>query len=238
MEAGVERGYAAFSEAEAKRRGVAWLDLARDRKLQGQLVTLAATFERQAFVPEALRGVVTVEQARQRWAALRRFARIRGHLLVTNGPYRLERWSSDAVVLSVFRDFSYPLGVGTFDRYALPLRAWPVRVERRGDRLEIDAEVETVSKAGRTSTLVREPFRPAPAGERLRLPVLVARYVVLGSGDEIVAAGVSEQLDGARLIVDMKGRLKPGAYRLALALAMDENFVSPQVKVIPYRVTD
>jgi hypothetical protein len=36
----------------------------------------------------------------------------------------------------------------------------------------------------------------------------------------------------------MKGRLKPGAYRLALALAMDENFVSPQVKVIPYRVTD
>jgi len=38
--------------------------------------------------------------------------------------------------------------------------------------------------------------------------------------------------------VDLKGRLKPGAYRVALALALDENVVQPQVKVIPYRVTD
>ena len=199
---------------------------------------LAAGFERQAFVPESLRGLVTVEQARQRWAALLRFARTRGHLLVTNGPYRLDKWSGDTVVLSVFRDFSYPLGVGTYDRYASPLRAWAARVERRGDRLEIEADVETVSKSERTSTLVREPFRPAPAGQRLRLPTLVARYVVLGNADEIVTAGVSEQLEGGRLIVDLKGRLKPGAYRVALALALDENLVHPQVKVIPYRVTD
>ena len=62
-----------------------------------------------------------MEQARQRWAALRRFARARGHLLVTNGPYRLDKWTNDTVVLQVFRDFSYPLGVGVYDRYALPL---------------------------------------------------------------------------------------------------------------------
>src|SRR5205085_4136800 len=150
---------------------------------------LAAGFERQAFVPEALRGLVTVEQARQRWAALRRFARTRGHLLVTNGPYRLEKWTADTVVLSVFRDFSYPLGVGTFDRYAFPLRAWVARVDRRGDRLEIEADVESVARSERTFTLVREPFRPAPAGERMRVPVLTARYVVVGNADEIVAAG-------------------------------------------------
>src|SRR5207244_3403854 len=80
--------------------------------------------------------------------------------------------------------------------------------------------------------------RAAPAGERLRLPTLAARYVVLGNADEIVTAGVSEQLEGQRLIVDLKGRLKPGAYRVALTLALDENYVHPQVKVIPYRVLD
>ncbi len=238
MEEAVERGYAAFSEAEAKRRGVPWLDLARDRKLQGQLTALAATFERKAYVPDSLRGFVTVEQAQQRWAALRRFARTHGHLMVTNGPYRLGKWSGDAVVMPVFRDFSYPVGVGTYDRYAWPLRAWAARVERRGDRLEIEADVETVSKSARSYKLVREPFRPAPAGERLLVPTLTARYVVVGSGDEVVTAGVSEQRDGARLVVDLKGRLKPGAYRLALALALDENLLNSEVRVIPYRVAD
>ena len=238
MEEAVERGYAAFSETEAKRRGVPWLDLARDRKLQGQLTALAATFERRAYVPDSLRGFVTVEQAQQRWAALRRFARTRGHLLVTNGPYQLGKWSGDAVVMPVFRDFSYPVGMGTYDRYAWPLRAWAARVERRGDRLEIEADVETVSKSERSYKLVREPFRPAPAGERLLVPTLTARYVVVGSGDEVATAGVSEQHDGARLVVDLKGRLKPGAYRLALALTLDENLLNSEVKVIPYRVAD
>ena len=241
IEAAVDRGYGALSEAEAKRRGVAWLDIVRDPRLHARLATLAADLERQAFVPETLRGLVTVDQARQRWAALRRFARAKRHFLVTNGPYRLEKWSADTIVLSVFRDFSYPLGVGAFDRYALPLRAWPTRVERRGDRLEIEADVETITKAERTITLVREPFRPAPAGERMRRPTLGVRYVVMrtlgGLGGSPVAAGTSEELDGGKLVVDLKG-LERGTYRVMLALALDHNFVSPQVKVIPYRVPD
>ena len=238
MEEAVDRGYAAFSEPEAKRRGIAWLDLARDRKLHGQLVALATAFEQKAYVPDGLRGVVTVEQARQRWAALRRFARAHGHLLVTNGPYRLGKWSADTVVLSVFRDLSYPLGVGTYDRYAMPLRAWPTRIERRGDRLEIEADVEKLTKSERSYKLLREPYRPEPAGERLRMPILAARYVVIGGTDEIVAAGASEELDGAKLVVDLKGRLKAGVYRVAVALALDDNVVNPEIKVTSYRVTD
>ena len=240
IEAAVDRGYGALSEAEAKRRGVAWLDIVRDPRLHARLSTLAADLERQAFVPEALRGFVTVDQARQRWSALRRFARTKGHFLVTNGPYRLEKWSADTIVLSVFRDFSYPLGVGTFDRYALPLRAWPTRVERRGDRLEIEADVETITRAERTTALVREPFRPAPAGERMRQPTLGARYMVVRDSllaPDVITAGTSQELDGGKLIVDLKG-LERGTYRVVLALALDHNFVSPQVKVIPYRVPD
>src|SRR5262249_56170993 len=103
MEEAVTRGLAAFSEDEARRRGVVWLDLARDRKLVDALGPIADSFERRAYVPEALRGLVTVEQAQQRWAALRRFRRQNGHWLVTSGPYRLQKWSADATVLAVFR---------------------------------------------------------------------------------------------------------------------------------------
>src|SRR5262249_34629617 len=131
MEDAAGRGLAAFSEGEARRRGIPWLDVVRDRKLRDALVAYADGAERRGSVPEALHGIVSVEQARQRWASLKRFARTRGHLLVTNGPYQLGSWSSGTVVLPVFRDFSYPLGVGAFDRFAIPLRAFAVRAEQR-----------------------------------------------------------------------------------------------------------
>jgi hypothetical protein len=235
MEEAVTRGLAAFSEAEARRRGVAWLDLVRDRKLTDRLAALAGDFERRAFVPEALRGLVTVEQARQRWAALRRFHRQHGHLLISNGPYQLEKWTPDAVVLKVFRDFSYPLPMGVYDQYALPLRAFVTRAEQRGERLDVWADVEKVSKFERSYKIEREPFRPAPAGEAKR-DALVARYVVLDAGDHVVSVGASAELDGERLVVDLRGQLSPGVYRVALALALNGNFVSPEVKVLPYRV--
>lgn len=238
MEEAVSRGLAAFSETEAKRRGVPWLDLVRDRKLREAVVSLAEGFERRSWVPEPLRGLVSVEQARQRWASLKRFARKQGHLLVTNGPYQLGRWTADSAVLPVFRDFSYPLGVGAYDRFAIPVRAFVARSEQRGDRIEIEAEVERITKFERSHKIVREPFRRGPAGEIAQEPVPVVHFVAVGPGDEVAAVGTSSELDGNTLIVDLRGRLKPGAYRVTLALALNGNLVNPEVKVVPYRVGD
>ncbi len=237
MEEAVMRGLAAFSEAEAKRRSIPWLDPVRDPKLKIALASLVDGFERQAYVPEALRGLVTVPEARQRWAALRRFHRKHGHFLVTNGPYRLEKWSAGGVVLGVFRDFSYPLPVGVYDSYALPVRAFVAAVEQRRDRLEIRADVETVSKFERSYKIERAPFRPEPAGERTRT-ALAAHYVILDAGDQVVEAGTSTELEGDRLVVDLHGALPAGAYRVLLALARNGNLVNPEVKVLPYRVVD
>jgi hypothetical protein len=238
LEDAVTRGLAAFSEAEAKRRGVPWLDMVRDRKLRDTVVSTVDSFERRGWVPEAVRGLVSVEQARQRWASLKRFAKKHGHLLLTNGPYQLGSWTTDTVVLSVFRDFSYPLGVGAYDRFAIPVRAFVARSEQRGDRIEIEAEVERVTRFERSYRVVREPFRPAPAGETAQEPVPVAHFVAVGSGDEVAAVGTSSELDGNTLIVDLRGRLKPGAYRVMVALALNGNLVNPEVKVVPYRVGD
>jgi hypothetical protein len=237
MEDAVARGGAAFSEAEARRRGVPWLDLARDRKLRDTLTAAADGFERRAWVPEALRGLVSVDQARQRWASLKRFAHQRGHVLLTNGPYQLASWSADGAVLKVFRDFSYPLGLGAFDRFAIPLRAFAVRAEQRGSRIEIEAEVERITKFGRSYKIVREPFRRPPAGEIAQEPMPAAHFVALGPDDEVAAVGASQELDGNTLVIQ-PGRLRPGAYRVAVALALDGNLVNPEVRVVQYRAGD
>jgi len=59
MEQAAARGIGAVSEREAARRGVPWLDLVRDPKQRAALGTLAAELHRRAFVPEALRALVT-----------------------------------------------------------------------------------------------------------------------------------------------------------------------------------
>ena len=65
---------------------------------------------------------MTPQAAKARWQALDKFVEASGHLLVTNGPYRLTSWSPEATVLDVMRDFSYPIGLGTFNVYAYPAR--------------------------------------------------------------------------------------------------------------------
>jgi hypothetical protein len=235
MEEAVTRGLAAFSEDEARRRGVPWLDVARDRKLVDALGPIAESFERRSYVPEALKGLVSVEQARQRWAALRRFRQKSGHWLVTSGPYRLQKWSADSATLAVFRDLSYPNIVGSFDSLALPRRPWIAAADRRGDRLELQVDAQTVTKFERSYKIVREPMSLTPTGEKTH-DAVVARYTVIGAGDEVVATGRAQDVENGRLVVDLKGKLAPGAYRVLLALALNGNSTNAEVKVIPYRV--
>jgi len=237
MEEAVTRGLGAFSEDEARRRGVPWLDLARDRKLVDALGPIAESLERRAYVPDALKGMVTVEQARQRWAALRRFRQKNGHWLVTSGPYRLQKWSADGATLAVFRDLSYPNVVGSFDRWALPRRAWITGIDRRGDRLELQVDAQTVTKFERSYKIVREPMRLAPTGEKAH-DTVVACWTAVGAGDEVVATGRAQEVEGGRLIVDLKGKLPPGAYRILLAPELNGNSTNAEVKVISYRVAE
>ncbi|HEU5393436.1 MAG TPA: hypothetical protein VFV36_01410, partial [Candidatus Methylomirabilis sp.] len=156
MEEAVTRGMATLSQEEAKRRGLEWLDLARGKELLTRLAALLEELERRAYMPDALKAFAAESEAHQRWTALKRFYQAHGHFLLTNGPYRLAAWSDDTAVLQVVRDASYPLGVGAFDRYALPPRAFISTVEERQGGLQVSAEIEKAVRAQRTYTLVRE----------------------------------------------------------------------------------
>jgi hypothetical protein len=190
MEEVVKRGFAAFSLAETQRRGIAWLDLVRDQRLKDRLAALVADFEVQGYRPETLRGLATEAEARQRWGALKSFYLARSHFLVTNGPYLLDKWDDSTVVLQVFRDLSYPLGVGSYDKYAFPPRALIAKMEGRRNRLEMSAEMEKVEKAQRSYHVVREPLgNQSMVGVYRVKPA--ARYVVLSPQGEVLKAGAA-----------------------------------------------
>jgi len=196
---------------------------------------IAGELAGQDYVPPALRRMVNADEAQARWAALRAFAQRRGHFLVTNGPYQLDKWSDGAVVLSVFRDFSYPLGVGSYDRHAIGRRAYVTRVTPMPDGLEVQADVERVEKFLRDWRIVREPLAPLSAsGDRPEIPA--GRYVALGAAGEVVAAGTTQEAPGGRLALRFARALKPGTYTVLLALALGDNWINPEVATAKYRV--
>ena len=64
----------------------------------------------------------------------------------------------------------------------------------------------------------------------------VCRYVIVGAGGAVADAGLSRDRDGARLVVNLKGRLQPGAYTALVALALGDNWVNAEVAVTQFRV--
>jgi hypothetical protein len=105
---------------------------------------------------------VSAQDARKRWAALGAFYRERGHFLVTNGPYQLKRWSNETITLEAFRDLSYPLGVGSFDAYAVPRRGFITSIEQAKGRIRIFGDIELLEKHMRSYDIVRRPLQSIP----------------------------------------------------------------------------
>jgi hypothetical protein len=232
-EEAVARGLAAFSRESALARSVPWLDLVRDRALGPRLRALLDELAARRHVPAPLAGRVTPEEAAARWAALRAFHDASGHFLVTNGPYRLASWTEDTSVLQVFRDLSYPHGLGAFNSHALPLRAFVTGTEVRADELVVKADVERVDRFGREYRIVREPFvKRVLDQDRRSLPV--GHYVVVGPDGAVAAAGTVEASEPGDYRVDLRAVDRPGRYVALVALTVDGNRTDLAVKAIPW----
>ena len=113
----------------ARRRAAAasqWLDLVRsDEHRAASLPRWSPSFERDGYRPQALRALRQRGGGAQALGARSlAFYKAHGHFLVTNGPYKLKSWSADSVTLEAFRDLTYPLGVGSYDAYAIPRRGF------------------------------------------------------------------------------------------------------------------
>ncbi len=235
MEEAVARGWAAFSQAEAQRRGVEWLDLVRSAELITRLAALVDTFAREGYRPDHLASLVSAEDARKRWAALAAFYRERGHFLVANGPYQLKRWSPDSVTLEAFRDLSYPLGVGSYDAYAVPRRGFITKVEHDGDRVRITGDIELIQKQMRSYEIVRQPLQSI-AADVVKRAAPECRYLVTDGEGRVVLAGQVPVAADASFHLDVAGRLSPGSFTLAAQIIVNGNAMNADIYRIPIAV--
>jgi hypothetical protein len=231
MEAAVARGYAAFSEEEARERRTAWLDLVRGPRLGTRLLDLAAAFERERYRPEALRDLVSAEEAAARWRALWTFGETHGHLLITNGPYRLQAWTPDSIMLQAVREASYPLGFGTFDRYVNPPRAVIREVKQESGRIVVLAEADMTLKVGRGYRVERQALTRQTSHGLFGL-LVVSRYLLIAPDGTVLAADRMDWQDDGRFVIDLPQDLEPGAYTVALAVFLDGNSLLPSAELV------
>jgi hypothetical protein len=235
MEEAVDRGWAAFSESEARRRGVDWLDLVRSEPMNARLAGLVERFEREGYRPDPVKSLISADDARKRWAALKAFHRERGHFLVTNGPYQLKRWSADSVTLEAFRDLSYPLGVGSYDAYAVPRRGFITKVERDGDRLRLFGDIELVQKHQRSYDIVRKPLQLI-AADALKRSAPECRYLVTDGEGRVVLAGQVAPNGDANFSVDLTGKLPAGHFTLIAQIIVNGNAMNAEIQRIPFEI--
>lgn len=236
MEEAVTRGFAAFSKDEAERRGISWLDLARDAALQEKLKALIEGFEREGYRPDALKGLVDRQSARARWAALRKFADEHGHFLVTNGPYRFTKWTQNSAVLGVVRELSYPHGVGSFDHYAYPPRAIITELKQEANRVLVYADVEKIVHEQRNYRTVRERLKQG-AMRGLYLIRPDSRYLVLGPDGSVVQASSARLHEDGYFVAALPKHLPRGRYTFLVAIYPDGNSVKPAARIVSFEVT-
>ena len=235
MEEAVGHGLGAFSRAEATRRGVEWLDLVRSEQMNARLALLVETFERDGFRPVALQSLVSADEARRRWAALTTFYKAHGHFLVTNGPYQVKRGSAEAVTLEAFRDLTYPLGVGSYDAYAVPRRGYITGVEQEKGRIRLSGDIETIVKFARSHRIERAPMQSV-SRDVLKRAAPECRYVVIDDKGGVVLAGVAALGDEVTFQIDLNGKLPPGDYTIMALIAVNGNAMNAAIRRIHTRI--
>src|SRR5205823_8647408 len=102
--------------------------------------------------------------------------------------------------------------------------------------LEVQAEVERVVRFQGTYEIVREPLRAAAdAGKKGEIPL--CRCVVLNSAGAVVGTGTATYTGNGLFRVELPRDLVPGLYTVLIALYLNENYVNPDIKMVPYRVS-
>jgi hypothetical protein len=229
MEAAVERGIATFSRGEADRHQLPWLDLVRDPAQLTTFRALIKEFAQTGYRPAALELLVGPETAKARWQLLDQFVEASSHLLVTNGPYRLKALSPDVFAFEVVREFTYPVGLGTFDGFAYPARALISAMEREGDLVLVSVDAEFIVKQQRDHRLVRAPLRPDTLRGRLQAVRPESHYVIIDQDGRVAAAGSLVRQPDNRFAASLPTTLPSGVHTLFAAIFLDGNTINPAI---------
>jgi hypothetical protein len=192
------------------------------------MAALIGEFAASGYRPAALEKLVTPEAAKARWQALEKFVAEKNHLLATNGPYRLSKWSPGSFVFDVVRDFSYPIGLGTFNAYAYPPNAIITSMGRDGRRVLLSVDVELALKEMRNHRIVRKPLMRGTLRDTLAIRP-VTRYVLVAGNGTVMAAGAARREADGRFAVTLPETLAAGNYTVFVAIFLDGNTINPAI---------
>ena len=117
----VTDGRLAYSRSEAQAKGIEWYDpIVREHAemVKGELQKM----KNEQFVPPALRGIITIEDAIKRYDASISWIENHGHAIIGNGAFYLDNFNvaGGTITINAFRDFSYPFEVGHWSQYETP----------------------------------------------------------------------------------------------------------------------
>jgi peptide/nickel transport system substrate-binding protein len=205
-----EQRRAAYSDTAAARYGVPWLSLVLERDA-GLVDRTLRALERDEVVPAGVfqfgdRTLVTPEEAVSRYEAAQEWFDEKDHLVISNGPFSLERFDPPAqfAELVAFRDPGYPFKPGDLYRGEPP--------ELHIDDIESEAIVP--GEDGVVTATVTGPG------------TVSLRYLLLDPAvGQVVDSGQAEPSDDGSFSVtvpaDVTGGLFPGFYQLYLAAESD-----------------
>ena len=117
----VTDGRLAYSRSEAQAKGIEWYDpIIREHAemVKAELQKM----KNEQFVPPALRGIITIEDAIKRYDASISWIENHGHAIIGNGAFYLDNFNvaGGTITINAFRDFSYPFEVGHWSQYETP----------------------------------------------------------------------------------------------------------------------
>ncbi|MDQ3873791.1 MAG: ABC transporter substrate-binding protein, partial [Thermoproteota archaeon] len=117
-------GKLAYSRSEAQAKGIGWYDpIVKEHAdlIKEELQKMKS----EQFIPAALKGVVSVQDAMKRYDASINWINNHGHAIVSNGAFYLENFNPAGATITIkaFRDPSYPFEVGHWSYYQNPLLA-------------------------------------------------------------------------------------------------------------------
>ncbi len=207
-----EQRRAAYSDTAASRQNVPWLSLVmtRDARLVDRTLRelgLKKTVPA-GYLQVAGRSLATEDEAVARYDAAQAFFEAKGHLVISSGPYLLERYDPAAqyAELTAFRDPGYPFTATDFQLGEPPTLAIA------------QPEVEPIAM-GQDASISVAVEGPGTLALRYLL-VDPATAVVVVSGDATPGAEAGSFV--VDIGADITSALFPGLYQLYLAASSDE----------------
>lgn len=123
-ERAVMDGKLTYSRSEAQAKGVGWYDpIVKEHA--DMIKTELQNMKNEQFVPPALQGVVTVQDAIRRYDASINWIDNHGNAIIGNGAFYLDSFNpaGGTITIKAFRDPSYPFEAGHWSQYETPRTA-------------------------------------------------------------------------------------------------------------------